>query len=58
VLAAAAVGAVVDTFVFLKIAGFPITTDTVGGQLAIKWGISAVTVAIVWGAGALLRQPD
>lgn len=31
-----AVGAVVDTFVFLTIAGFPLTASTVGGQLLVK----------------------
>lgn len=36
VAASNAVGAVVDTFVFLLIAGFPITAGLVGGQLLVK----------------------
>lgn len=36
VAASNAVGAVVDTFVFLVIAGFPLTAELVGGQLLVK----------------------
>ncbi len=36
VIASNAVGAVVDTFVFLAIAGFPTVAATVGGQLLVK----------------------
>lgn len=36
VAASNAVGAVVDTLVFLAIAGFPITAATVGGQILVK----------------------
>lgn len=36
VAASNAVGAVVDTFVFLAIAGFPLTAATVGGQVFVK----------------------
>ena len=36
VVASNAVGAVVDTLVFLTIAGFPVTAATVGGQLLVK----------------------
>lgn len=36
VIASNAVGAVVDTFVFLAIAGFPLTAELVGGQLLVK----------------------
>lgn len=36
VFASNVVGAIVDTFVFLTIAGFPITVATVGGQLLVK----------------------
>lgn len=36
VIASNAVGAVVDTFVFLAIAGFPLTAGLVGGQLLVK----------------------
>ena len=42
------VGAVLDTFVFLALAGFPVTTTTVGGQLAGKlvWA-TALPVLVV-----------
>ncbi|HEY3718318.1 MAG TPA: VUT family protein [Jatrophihabitantaceae bacterium] len=56
VLAASIVGAVVDTFVFLHVAGFPLTADSVTGQLVVKIGISAV-VAAAGVARAVLRQP-
>jgi uncharacterized PurR-regulated membrane protein YhhQ (DUF165 family) len=36
VVASNAVGAVVDTLVFLSLAGFPLTFATVGGQLLVK----------------------
>lgn len=36
VAASNAVGAVVDTLLFLSIAGFPITAQSVGGQLLVK----------------------
>lgn len=36
VLASNAVGAVVDTLIFLWLAGFPLTTTAVGGQLLVK----------------------
>lgn len=36
VLASNAVGAVVDTLMFLWLAGFPLTTQAVGGQLLVK----------------------
>lgn len=45
VAASGAVGAVVDTLVFLTIAGFPITAGLVGGQLLVK---------AVWVAGSFL----
>jgi uncharacterized PurR-regulated membrane protein YhhQ (DUF165 family) len=57
VLAASSVGAVVDTFVFLHVAGFPVTTDSVSGQLLVKVGVSAATVALVGVARAVLREP-
>lgn len=40
-----AVGALIDTLVFLALAGFPITTNAVGGQLLVK---------AVWVTGAFL----
>lgn len=57
VLAASTVGAVVDTLIFLHVAGFPVTRDSVTGQLAVKIGISAATVALVGAGRAVLRQP-
>jgi uncharacterized PurR-regulated membrane protein YhhQ (DUF165 family) len=36
VVASNAVGAVADTFLFLAIAGFPLTAELVGGQLLVK----------------------
>jgi queuosine precursor transporter len=57
VMAASLASAIVDTYVFLAIAGFPITTDTVAGQLVVKIGISwAVAVIVAGGSLALLRQ--
>lgn len=41
-LAAALVGSLVDTLVFLHLAGFPVTASTVLGQLIVKVGISAL----------------
>jgi queuosine precursor transporter len=48
VLASNVVGAVLDTLVFLWLAGFPVTSTTVGGQLVGKviWA-TAVPVAVV-----------
>lgn len=48
VLASNAVGAMLDTFVFLALAGFPVTGQSVGGQLAGKllWA-TALPVAVV-----------
>jgi queuosine precursor transporter len=50
-------GAVVDTFVFLAVAGFPITSGAVSGQIIGKLTITAVVVLAVGGARAVLRQP-
>jgi uncharacterized PurR-regulated membrane protein YhhQ (DUF165 family) len=44
------VGAVVDTFAFLTIAGFPVTGSTVAGQLVAKLTVTAVVVVAVLGA--------
>lgn len=57
VLCAAAVGAFVDTLVFLHLAGFPVTTQSVAGQLFVKFGVSALVVALVGVCRAVLRQP-
>lgn len=47
VVASGAVGAVIDTLVFLTIAGFPLTRATVGGQLLVKAGwITALYLGI------------
>lgn len=47
-LASGIVGAVVDTFAFLALAGFPITAHSVGGQLVGKavW-VTVLPVAVV-----------
>lgn len=57
VLAAAFLGGLVDTLVFLHVAGFPVTRDSVTGQMLVKFGISALTVVIVWGTRAVLCKP-
>lgn len=50
-------GAVVDTFLFLAVAGFPIA-GAWQGQLVGKLTITAAVVALVLGVrGAVLRQP-
>lgn len=47
VVASNAVGAVVDTLLFLSIAGLPLTGQSVGGQLLVKavWCTAAVLLA-------------
>lgn len=60
VLPASIVGAVVDTFAFLALAGFPVTTLGVAGQLVGKLWFMWVPVALVaiirGGRRALLRD--
>lgn len=48
-LASGVIGAVVDTFAFLALAGFPITAQTVGGQLVGKalWATALPVLAVV-----------
>jgi uncharacterized PurR-regulated membrane protein YhhQ (DUF165 family) len=48
-LASGIVGAVVDTVAFLALAGFPITTQTVGGQLVGKalWATALPVLAVL-----------
>lgn len=48
VIASNAAGAVLDTFVFLSIAGFPVTVSTVGGQLLgkILWATIAPIILV------------
>jgi queuosine precursor transporter len=43
------VGAVADTYAFLALAGFPITAQTVGGQLVGKalWATAAPVLIVV-----------
>lgn len=55
-LTASTVGALVDTVVFLKVAGFPVW-QALPGQLIVKIGVCALAVATVRGAHALLREP-
>ena len=50
------VGALVDTFLFLWIAGFPVV-DAWQGQMVGKFTVTAVTVLLVMAARAVLRQP-
>jgi hypothetical protein len=52
--AASAVGAVVDTFIFLTLAGFPLTAAP--GQLVVKMGMGLLAALIVRGIGALPRH--
>jgi uncharacterized PurR-regulated membrane protein YhhQ (DUF165 family) len=62
-LASGCVGALVDTLVFLYIAGFPLTAASVGGQLVGKlaWATAlpvAAVLAVRWvRRGSVLRHP-
>lgn len=62
VLASNAVGAIVDTFLFLQIAGSPLTGQVVAGQLVGKgWAtlaFLAVAHAALGARHALPRQPE
>lgn len=40
------IGGVLDTWLFLTIAGFPLTLDTMGGQLLVKLGYATIVVAL------------
>ena len=53
VLASNAVGAVVDTLIFLWLAGFPLTAEAVGGQLLVK--AAWVTVSFLLAAEVVRR---
>ena len=57
VAAAAVASSIVDTLVFLSIAGFPITASTVTGQLVVKIGISWLVAAAAGVSGVVLREP-
>lgn len=50
------VGAVVDTYVFLWLAGFPVTTLVVGGQLVGKAWVTVAVVGLVVIGRAVLRH--
>jgi uncharacterized PurR-regulated membrane protein YhhQ (DUF165 family) len=56
-LAAALIGGLIDTIVFLHIAGFPVTTQSVTGQMLVKVGISGLVAALLGVRRAVLRQP-
>jgi uncharacterized PurR-regulated membrane protein YhhQ (DUF165 family) len=48
IVASNAVGALVDTFAFLPLAGFPLTAEAIGGQVLVKAGyITIVAIAAV-----------
>lgn len=56
VAVASSVGAVIDTVVFLWIAGFPIL-PALPGQLFVKVGMALVAALVLRGRHAVLRQP-
>ncbi len=57
VVASNTVGAAVDTFIFLWLAGFPVTASGVGGQLLVKlaW-VTAIPLAAILAFHALRRH--
>lgn len=57
VLPASFLGAVVDTFVFLDLAGFPVTTHGVAGQIVGKFWVVWVPVALVAISRSVRRDP-
>lgn len=57
-LASNVVGTLVDTFLFLWLAGFPITSRVVAGQLLAKLTVTAlVVIAVLASRRAVSRQP-
>jgi len=54
-IASNVVGTVVDTFLFLWIAGFPVVREIVAGQLVGKLAVTAVAVALVLAARVVRR---
>lgn len=58
VLASNAVGGIVDTVVFLAIAGFGVTASALTGQWLVKMAATLAAIAVMEGARALLRQPQ
>jgi uncharacterized PurR-regulated membrane protein YhhQ (DUF165 family) len=57
-VAAALLGGLVDTLVFLHIAGFPVTADSVTGQMLVKFGISGIVALLLGVRGAVTRRPS
>lgn len=50
------VGSVVDSFLFLSLAGFPLWPSVVG-QVAVKWAVAVALPLLAWGvARAVLRH--
>lgn len=58
VLASNTVGAIIDTLLFLTLAGFPVTTATVGGQLVGKlaWATLLPVAAVLLARKAVGRR--
>lgn len=56
VAVASIVGGVIDTFVFLAIAGFPIA-QAAPGQLVVKVGMALLAALVLRGVRAVSRQP-
>lgn len=57
VIPASLLGAVIDTFVFLDLAGFPVTTRGVAGQIVGKTWVVWVPVALVAIYRSVRRDP-
>jgi hypothetical protein len=56
VAVASTIGAIVDTFVFLWIAGFPIA-QAAPGQLIVKVGMALLAALVLRGVSAVSRKP-
>jgi hypothetical protein len=56
VVASNAVGGLVDSLVFLSVAGFGLTVGNVAGQWLVKMAVTVATVALVGGARYALRR--
>lgn len=55
-LASNIVGAIVDTWLFLTLAGFPVATDPVFDQVVVKVAVT-IPIVVVVARRALLREP-
>jgi len=55
-LASNLAGSIVDTLLFLTLAGFPL--NLAGAQVGIKYATTSTLVLVLWGIRALFRQPD